>query len=123
MSEHASRELGRVAPAVRPAAACSVSSLVRRLTAVFTLLSVLLGTPGSARATKNRIRKTRGLLHGALAALVHEKPLDTIVVKEILGRASVGRSTFYAHFRDADLVGSGPASASNAGHASSAPNP
>jgi AcrR family transcriptional regulator len=47
-----------------------------------------------------RVRKTRGLLHGALATLVHEKPFDAIVVKEILGRANVGRSTFYAHFRD-----------------------
>lgn len=33
---------------------------------------------------------------------MHEKPYDAIVVKEILGRADVGRSTFYAHFRDKD---------------------
>jgi len=49
-----------------------------------------------------RVRRTRGLLHGALASLIHEKPYDDIVVKEILARADVGRSTFYAHFRDKD---------------------
>jgi AcrR family transcriptional regulator len=49
-----------------------------------------------------RVQKTRALLHGALVSLVHEKPYDDIVVKEILGRANVGRSTFYAHYRDKD---------------------
>jgi AcrR family transcriptional regulator len=32
--------------------------------------------------------------------LAREKPYDAIAVKEILGRANVGRSTFYAHFHD-----------------------
>jgi AcrR family transcriptional regulator len=32
--------------------------------------------------------------------LAKEKPYDAIAVKEILGRANVGRSTFYAHFHD-----------------------
>jgi AcrR family transcriptional regulator len=49
-----------------------------------------------------RVQKTRALLHGALASLVHEKSYDDIVVKEIVGRANVGRSTFYAHYRDKD---------------------
>jgi AcrR family transcriptional regulator len=49
-----------------------------------------------------RIQKTRDLLHRALAALIREKPYDSISVKEILDRADVGRSTFYAHFRDKD---------------------
>jgi AcrR family transcriptional regulator len=52
--------------------------------------------------TDRRVRKTRTQLHGALAALVHEKPYDEIVVKEILALADVGRSTFYAHYRDKD---------------------
>jgi AcrR family transcriptional regulator len=34
--------------------------------------------------------------------LAREKPYPSIAVKEILGRANVGRSTFYAHFRDKD---------------------
>jgi len=49
-----------------------------------------------------RIQKTEALLRDALAALIREKPYDDIVVKEILGRANVGRSTFYTHFRDKD---------------------
>ena len=49
-----------------------------------------------------RVRRTQGLLHEALASLIHEKAYDAIVVKEILARANVGRSTFYAHFRDKD---------------------
>ena len=36
-----------------------------------------------------RVRKTHALLHDALASLVHEKPYDEIVVKEILARADV----------------------------------
>lgn len=55
------------------------------------------------RRTKDRrIQKTEALLREALAALVREKPYDDIVVKEILHRANVGRSTFYTHFRDKD---------------------
>ena len=54
------------------------------------------------RRADRRVQKTRALLHGALVSLVHEKPYDDIVVKEILARADVGRSTFYAHYRDKD---------------------
>ena len=55
------------------------------------------------KQTKDRrIQRTKGLLHGALAALIHEKPYEDIVVKEILNRANVGRSTFYTHFCDKD---------------------
>ena len=49
-----------------------------------------------------RIQKTLSLLREALISLIAEKPYDTIVVKEILDRANVGRSTFYTHFRDKD---------------------
>jgi len=49
-----------------------------------------------------RIQKTQDLLRGALVSLIGEKPYDSIVVKEILDRANVGRSTFYMHFRDKD---------------------
>jgi AcrR family transcriptional regulator len=54
------------------------------------------------RATDRRIQKTQKLLRGALTSLIAEKDYDSIVVKEILDRANVGRSTFYAHFRDKD---------------------
>ncbi|HEV2492468.1 MAG TPA: helix-turn-helix domain-containing protein [Terriglobia bacterium] len=32
--------------------------------------------------------------------LIKEKPIDAVTVQEVLDRASVGRSTFYLHFRD-----------------------
>ncbi|HTG15895.1 MAG TPA: TetR/AcrR family transcriptional regulator, partial [Blastocatellia bacterium] len=35
-------------------------------------------------------------------SLIREKDYDSIVVKEILDRANVGRSAFYMHFRDKD---------------------
>jgi AcrR family transcriptional regulator len=55
-----------------------------------------------------RVQKTQALLHEALGSLIREKPYDEIVVKEILDRANVGRSTFYMHFRDKDeLLASG----------------
>ena len=49
-----------------------------------------------------RIQKTEALLRDALTGLIREKPYDSIVVKEILDRANVGRTTFYTHFRDKD---------------------
>jgi AcrR family transcriptional regulator len=45
-----------------------------------------------------RVAKTDRLLRDALVSLVHEKNYDTIAVREILERANVGRSAFYAHF-------------------------
>lgn len=64
--------------------------------------------PPDKRATDRRIQKTQKLLHDALMSLVREKPYDEIVVKEILDRANVGRSTFYTHFKDKDeLLASG----------------
>jgi AcrR family transcriptional regulator len=60
------------------------------------------------RAKDRRIQKTQKLLHDALGSLIREKPYDEIVVKEILDRANVGRSTFYTHFKDKDeLLASG----------------
>ena len=52
--------------------------------------------------TDRRVQKTQNLLREALVSLVAEKPYDSIVVKEILDRANVGRSTFYMHFQDKD---------------------
>lgn len=52
--------------------------------------------------TDRRILRTRGLLHEALTALVHEKGYDAVSVRDILERANVGRSTFYMHFGSKD---------------------
>ncbi len=49
-----------------------------------------------------RIRRTRGQLSDALVALMQEKSIDKITVQEVLDRATVGRSTFYLHYRDKD---------------------
>jgi AcrR family transcriptional regulator len=51
-----------------------------------------------------RVQKTVRQLRDALGALIHEKSYDSIVVKEILERANVGRSAFYAHFHDKDAL-------------------
>jgi AcrR family transcriptional regulator len=51
-------------------------------------------TPG----TDARVRKTRRRLRDALVTLIHQKSYDAIVVSDILERADVGRSAFYAHF-------------------------
>lgn len=50
------------------------------------------------RKTDSRVRRTRHMLHRSLATLIHQKSYDAIAVKEILARAEVARSTFYAHF-------------------------
>ena len=47
-----------------------------------------------------RVRRTRERLGDALVGLMQEKPFDAITVQEVLDRAGVGRSTFYAHYRD-----------------------
>jgi len=55
-----------------------------------------------------RIQRTRQLLHEALIALILEKGYDAITLQDILERANLGRSTFYAHYRDKeDLLLSG----------------
>jgi len=58
----------------------------------------VLDTSGKDR----RVQKTRRLLLDAFGSLLLEKRYDAIVVREILDRANVGRSTFYTHFRDKD---------------------
>jgi AcrR family transcriptional regulator len=47
-----------------------------------------------------RSKRTRQLLGNALVELMLEKPFDEITVQDILDRADIGRSTFYAHYSD-----------------------
>jgi AcrR family transcriptional regulator len=55
-----------------------------------------------AMSGDRRVRRTRRLLRDALVSLVHEKHYASIAVREILERANVGRSAFYAHFDGKD---------------------
>ncbi len=52
--------------------------------------------------TDRRVLRTRDALGDALVALMHEKNFDDITVQEVLDRAGVGRSTFYAQYSGKD---------------------
>ena len=47
-----------------------------------------------------RITRTKAALCGALVSLMNEKPVDSISVKDIIGRAGLARSTFYLYYLD-----------------------
>lgn len=49
-----------------------------------------------------RIEKTERALFNALSSLLQRKRYSAITVQEILNEASVGRTTFYAHYMDKD---------------------
>ncbi|MEW9528321.1 TetR/AcrR family transcriptional regulator [Microbispora sp. NPDC049125] len=49
-----------------------------------------------------RVRRTRELLRRALVDLILERGYDRLTVQDIIDRADVGRSTFYAHYTDKD---------------------
>lgn len=58
--------------------------------------------PTTKAKVDRRIVRTRDTLGDALVELMQEKAFDEITVQEVLDRAGVGRSTFYAHYRDKD---------------------
>ncbi|WP_412537769.1 helix-turn-helix domain-containing protein [Longispora sp. K20-0274] len=51
-------------------------------------------------STDRRVRRTRLALRHALVELMVDKGYDAVTVQDIIDRADVGRSTFYAHFTD-----------------------
>lgn len=51
-----------------------------------------------------RIQRTRQLLQNALSELILEKGYEKITVQDVIDRANVGRSTFYAHFESLDQL-------------------
>ena len=51
-----------------------------------------------------RSRRTRQLLGDALVELMLEKHFESITVQDILDRADIGRSTFYAHYTDKESL-------------------
>ncbi len=49
-----------------------------------------------------RVSRTQEMLRKSLFPLIISKGYDAITVQDILDQANVGRSTFYAHFKDKD---------------------
>ncbi len=47
-----------------------------------------------------RVQRTRRMLLDALLELILEKGYEAVTVQDVIDRADVGRSTFYAHFQD-----------------------
>lgn len=58
--------------------------------------------PISSGTPDRRVRRTREHLRAALMELMQEKSYSAITISDLLARADVGRSTFYAHYRDKD---------------------
>jgi len=50
--------------------------------------------------TDRRSQRTRQAIDDAFIELLMEKGYDVLSVKDIIDRANVGRSTFYAHYKD-----------------------
>ena len=50
--------------------------------------------------TDRRVKRTKKLLADALAALMKQKPLKSITVRELTELADLNRGTFYLHFKD-----------------------
>lgn len=54
----------------------------------------------AAKKGDRRSLRSQEQLHRALMELMSEKRYDRITVQDIIDRANVGRSTFYAHYQD-----------------------
>lgn len=51
-----------------------------------------------------RVERTRQSLQNALSELILEKGYEKITIQDVIDRANVGRSTFYAHFEDKEQL-------------------
>ncbi|GCE29740.1 hypothetical protein KDA_52240 [Dictyobacter alpinus] len=50
--------------------------------------------------SRSPFQRTQRLVSSAFAELIGEKPYEEILVQDILDRADIGRTTFYAHYFD-----------------------
>src|SRR6476646_8775317 len=64
-------------------------------------MAVDLGEGGGARPDR-RVARSRRALKEALTDLILERGYEAVTVQDVIDRADVGRSTFYAHFMDKD---------------------
>ncbi len=53
-----------------------------------------------AKAEYRSAIRSRKLIQSALADLLLEKPLDKVTVTDVVNRAQINRSTFYAHYEN-----------------------
>ncbi|HEV2478378.1 MAG TPA: TetR/AcrR family transcriptional regulator [Puia sp.] len=51
-----------------------------------------------------RTQKTKKFLADALKELIQEKGYDNVTIQDIIDRANVGRSTFYAHYENKEQL-------------------
>ena len=58
--------------------------------------------PTKRKRPESRSAQTRNALLSAFRDLILDKPYGELTVADIVGRARVGRSTFYEHFRGKD---------------------
>lgn len=57
------------------------------------------------RESNSRTRRTKAALRASLAALIQEKGLAGVTVRELAARAGINRATFYIHYHDiADML-------------------
>ena len=49
-----------------------------------------------------RVKKTKRAIQKAFVALLLEKPIEKITVKEIAERAEINKTTFYSHYETAN---------------------
>ena len=61
-----------------------------------------IGRDHTRHRPDRRVGKTRKALKEALTDLILEKGYEGVTVQDVIDRADVGRSTFYAHFVDKD---------------------
>ena len=57
-----------------------------------------------SQSHNRQVQRTRNLIRQAFVELMYEKPYDHITVQDIIDRADICRSTFYAHFVDKEQL-------------------
>lgn len=62
------------------------------------------GRKSGSAAPDRRVQKTRQLLSEALVSLILEKGYEDVSIQDLLDRANVGRSTFYAHYENKEQL-------------------